>query len=99
MIEHIVLFRFKDEISAAAKKTIADELLALKSKIPTIKDISMGPNFADRNKGYEYGLVVRFEDRQGLDSYQVHPEHQRVVHEFVRPALADILALDYEFFR
>jgi hypothetical protein len=97
MIEHIVLFRFKSETSALTKQKIATELMALKGKVPSILDISAGPNFADRNQGYEYGLVVRFADRQGLESYQVHPDHQKIVHELIRPELADILAVDYEF--
>lgn len=96
MIEHIVLFRFKDEITDSTKATIVKELLSLKDKVPSIQSITAGKNFTDRSKGFEYGLVVRFENRLGLDDYQVHPEHQRVIHEFIRPALADILAVDYE---
>lgn len=97
MLEHIVLFRFKPETTAYTKQQIVTELLALKGKVPSIRDISAGPNFSDRNQGFEYGLVVRFADRQGLDSYQIHPDHQRIVHDLIRPALADILAVDYEF--
>ncbi len=96
MIEHIVLFRFKDEITDSTKQTIVQELLKLKDKVPSILSITAGKNFTDRSKGFEYGLVVRFEDRQGLDAYQVHPDHQKVIHELIRPALADILAVDYE---
>jgi hypothetical protein len=97
MLEHIVLFRFKPEITAITKEKIVTELMALNGKVPSILDISAGPNFSDRNQGFEYGLVVRFADRQGLDAYQVHPDHQHIVHELIRPALADILAVDYEF--
>ncbi len=97
MIEHIVLFRFKPETSDATKTKIIQELLDLRSRIPSIRDISAGANFCDRSKGYDYGLVVRFADRQGLDEYQVHPDHQKVVVEWVRPNLAEILAVDYEF--
>lgn len=97
MLEHIVLFRFKPETTAYTKQKIVTDLMALKDKVPSILDISAGPNFSDRNQGFEYGLVVRFADRQGLDAYQVHPDHQSIVHELIRPAVADILAVDYEF--
>jgi hypothetical protein len=97
MLEHIVLFRFKPETTELTRQRIVDGLMALKGQVPSILDISAGPNFSDRNQGFEYGLVVRFADRQGLDSYQVHPAHQQVVQELIRPALADILAVDYEF--
>lgn len=97
MLEHIVLFRFKPETTTYTKQKIVEELMALKGKVPSILSISAGPNFSDRNQGFEYGLVVRFADRQGLDSYQVHADHQHIVHDLIRPALADILAVDYEF--
>lgn len=97
MIEHLVLFRFKPDTSETTQERILSELRALKPLIPSIVDLSAGRNFADRNQGYEFGLVVRLRDRAGLDAYQVHPEHQRVVQEWVRPNLEQILALDYEF--
>lgn len=97
MIEHIVLFRFKPETSQETKVSIQREIKALRSLIPGILDLSMGPNFCERSQGYEYGLVIRFADRPSLDSYQVHPEHQRIVKDLIKPALADILAVDYEF--
>jgi hypothetical protein len=32
-----------------------------------------------------------------LQAYGPHPEHQRVVQNFINPIRADVLALDYEF--
>jgi hypothetical protein len=96
MIEHIVLFRFKPETKPEVLTAILKELRALKSLVPSVADLSAGQNFCDRSQGFEYGLVVRFFDRQGLDAYQVHPEHQRVVREWIRPNLEQIIAVDYE---
>jgi hypothetical protein len=42
-------------------------------------------------------LVVRFTDRAALEAYGPHPEHQRVLQNFINPIRADTLALDYEF--
>jgi hypothetical protein len=96
MIEHIVLFRWTDAASEEAKNNVMTELRKLKNKIPGIVDLSCGANFSDRAKGYTHGLVVRFNDRAALQSYGPHPEHQRVVQEFIAPIRADVLALDYE---
>jgi antibiotic biosynthesis monooxygenase (ABM) superfamily enzyme len=96
MIEHIVLFRFKDEVSESTKKQIQSELQALLATVPSLRYLSVGANFTNRNKGFEYGLVARFDDREGLDAYQVHPEHMRVVESLIRPAMAELIALDYE---
>ena len=96
MIEHIVLFRWTDDASQEAIDNVLTELRKLKSKIPGIADSSCGANFSDRAKGYTHGLVVRFNDRSALEAYGPHPEHQRVVQNFINPIRADVLAFDYE---
>ena len=96
MIEHIVLFRWTEGASQEAINNVMIELRQLKNKIPGIVDLSCGTNFCDRAKGYTHGLVVRFKDRAALDTYGPHPEHQRVVKNFITPIRADVLALDYE---
>jgi len=96
MIEHIVLFRWTEKATPQAIDSVMTELRKLKGKIPGIVDLSCGANFSDRAKGYTHGLVVRFTDRAALDAYGPHPEHQRVVQNFIAPIRADILALDYD---
>ena len=96
MIEHIVLFRWTEQVSEEAKNKVVMELRGLRNKIPGIVDLSCGANFSDRAQGYTHGLVVRFGDRAALQAYGPHPEHQRVVQNFIKPIAADILALDYE---
>jgi hypothetical protein len=96
MVEHIVLFRWKEEASQEARDSAVAELRKLKGKIPGIVDLSCGANFSDRAKGYTHGLVVRFKDHAALEAYGPHPEHQCVVQIFITPIRADILALDYE---
>ena len=97
MVEHIVLFRWSEDASQEAIDSVVAELRELKSKIAGVVDLSCGVNFSDRAKGYTHGLVVRFMDRAALEAYGPHPEHQRVVQNFINPIRADILALDYEF--
>jgi hypothetical protein len=97
MVEHIVLFRWSEDASQEAIDSVVAELRGLKSKIAGVVDLSCGANFSDRAKGYTHGLVVRFMDRAALEAYGPHPEHQRVVQNFINPIRADILALDYEF--
>jgi len=96
MIEHIVLFRWTENASQGAKERVMTELRGLASKIPGIVDLSCGANFSDRAEGYTHGLVVRFKDRAALETYGPHPEHQRVVQNFITPIRSDILAMDYE---
>lgn len=97
MIEHIVLFKWQENASAEAIAKAMAALRDLKEKIPSIVDLSCGENFSDRARGYTHGLVVRFRDRAGLEAYQPHPLHQDVVQNFIKPIIAEVLALDYEF--
>jgi|SRR5215510_2134129 len=97
MVEHIVLFRWKDEAGQEAIDRAMTELRGLKSRVAGIVDLSGGANFSDRAQGYTDGLVIRFTDRAALEAYYPHPEHQRVVQNFISPIRADTLAFDYEF--
>jgi hypothetical protein len=96
LIEHVALFRWKEEASQAAIDGALAELRKLKDKIPGIVDISSAANFSERAKSYAHVLVIRFRDRAALGGFGPHPEHQRVVKNFVSPIRADSLVLDYE---
>ncbi|HSF25452.1 MAG TPA: Dabb family protein [Blastocatellia bacterium] len=96
MVEHILLMRWTDEASQEAIDNALTELRGLKDKIAGIVDMSCGANFSERAKGYTHGMVMRFADRLALEAYFPHPEHQRVVQNFINPIRADTLILDYE---
>src|SRR5262249_11503833 len=97
MVEHIVLLRWTEEASQEAIDNVIAELRGLKGKIAEILDFSCGANFADGAKGYTHGLAARFADRAALRAYLQHPEHQRVMHDFINPIRGDVLVFDYEF--
>lgn len=96
MIEHILLLRWNEKANHEAIGAAMTELRELKDKIPGIVNLSSGTNFSERAKGFTHGLVFRFKDRTALESYLLHPEHQRVVQNFINPIRADALVFDYE---
>ena len=97
MITHIVLIRWTEEASQEAKDSAMTELRNLKNKIPGIVDVSSGVNFSERAKGYTHGLVFHFNDKAAVEAYLAHPEHVRVVQNFLNPFREDTLVFDYEF--
>ena len=97
MVEHILLMRWTEKASQEAIDRVLVELRGLKGKIPGIVEVSCGANFSERSKGYTHGMVMRFKDRASLDAYAPHPEHQRVVQNFINPIRGDVVVLDYEF--
>lgn len=97
MVEHIVLCRWAEGASREAIDGALAELRGLKGKIAGVADVSCGANFSAWAKDYTHGMAVRVTGRAALEAYYPHPEHQRVLQNFVNPIRADLLALDYEF--
>ena len=98
MIEHLVLFKVRSDAGEDGVEEMLRRLRGLKEEVPGILELSCGANFSERSQGFTHGLYVRFPDRAALDAYQVHPKHQAVVTEAIRPTVetGGILALDYE---
>ncbi|MBB3698587.1 Dabb family protein [Flammeovirga yaeyamensis] len=97
MINHTVLFKFKEEATQEQIQAMVDALQALGGKIDEIKEIQVKENFSERAKGFTIMLYSLFESKEALEAYQVHPAHVVVVTDHVKPILGDIMAIDIEF--
>jgi len=95
-ILHIVLFKWKPDVSDAQIEEVRKALLALGDAVPGILSAECGPNLSQRSQGYQTVLVVRFKDRQALDNYLPHPAHQDVVARFIDPIRDNLLVADLE---
>lgn len=96
-LRHIVAWKLAsddaDERAAQARK-IADDLGALRGIVPSIIDITVGPDVVGGGN-WDVALVADFADQAGLDAYQTHPDHQAVV-GYVRSVVRDRVAVDFE---
>jgi hypothetical protein len=97
MVEHLVLFKFKDGTPSAAVEAVHAGLRALKGVVPGVVDLTVGANFTARGQGFTSGLCVRLQDEAALSAYAEHPAHVRVVESLIKPHLADVIAVDYRF--
>lgn len=95
-VEHVVLFKLKNDAPESKKTDLMKCLVALQDTIPGILHASAGANFSARAQGYTHGFVARFKDRAALDNYISHPAHVAVVEQKVKPLSEGVLALDYE---
>lgn len=99
MVKHIVMWRLKDEALGATKEENAlklkETLLALKNEIDELKAVDVGINFNPSEAAFDVVLYSEFEDRQGLEAYQKHPEHVKIV-KFVGEIRTDRAVVDYE---
>jgi lysophospholipase L1-like esterase len=96
LLRHVVLFKFKDEVSDDAVQEVVDAFAALPDKIDTIVDYEAGTDVSVENKadGFTHGFVVSFRNEQGRDTYLPHPAHQEFV-KLVGPRLDKVLVFDY----
>lgn len=98
MIKHVVLFKFKEEISAADKKemlgSIKYSLEQLKNSINCLLLVEVGLN-SNPNESYDLALTTIFQNWDDLKAYVIHPEHQEVS-KVIRQNLDKRACVDYE---
>jgi hypothetical protein len=96
MVEHVVLIKFSSNTTKEQKNELINKTYALKGIIPGIVDLQQGHNFSNRNKGYDMGLTVRFENRDALEKYMPHPKHQEVLAFLKEIGLEDLIIVDFD---
>jgi len=99
MIKHIVMWRLKDEAAGATKNENAlklkKSLESLVGRIPSLKAAEVGINYNPSDAAFDVVLYSEFEDQEGLNAYQSHPEHVKIV-DFVGEIRTDRAVVDYE---
>ncbi|MDT8441389.1 MAG: Dabb family protein [Desulfuromonadales bacterium] len=95
MLTHIVLFKFKAEASEAQISKLCTDLQSLPEQIDEIGEFRCGRDVIRSERSYDLGLIATFADRDALQRYQVHPDHQQVVAQ-VREIAASVVAVDFE---
>lgn len=99
MITHLVFFNMLPEAEGASgadnAKKLVDQLNELPGKIPEIVELEAGLDFSKSPASYEVGLLTKFRSKEDLETYRVHPDHQKVV-SFVQKTTSDRAVVDYE---
>ncbi|RDW68300.1 stress responsive a b barrel protein [Coleophoma crateriformis] len=100
-VVHMVLFRFRPEVTKEHKATFVRELKKLKS-LPCVLNgrlIVGGPSITDpieRSKGFEFALLSYHRDRAALAEYQASKEHHHVTSTYLFPFKEDLCRFDFE---
>ncbi len=99
MIKHIVFWKFADAAEGRSKEENIDRvrngLLALRESIPEIKEIEVGRDFNQSGAAFEMALYTAFDSTEDLQTYQVHPEHEKMK-ELIGAVTVDRAVVDYE---
>ena len=96
MILHLVLIRFKPGVASEAIARAGSALLAMRGRIPEIRDVRWGPNLGPSAGDYPYVLAVTADDMAAVQRYLDHPVHVQTIAEFVAGIREARLAIDVE---
>ncbi len=96
-IQHMVLFKFKPEVTPKKITEIFSQLAQLQQLIPGITYFAGGPNSSleGLSQGYTHGFLMTFESVDARDTYLPHPEHE-VVKAALLQCIDSVLAFDFE---
>lgn len=96
VLRHVVLFKFKEDVTAAQVKEVVDAFAALPEKIDTIVDLEHGTDVGVEglSQGFTHGWVVTFATAKDRDAYLPHPAHEAFV-AIAKPRIDKVLVFDY----
>lgn len=95
---HIVLFKFKADITPAQVQEIEAAFAKLPSEIDVIKAFEWGKMDnveVGMNDGLTHSFVVTFKEKADLEKYLPHPAHKAFVAK-AGPLLEKAVVFDYE---
>jgi len=94
MILHLVCFKYKAEVDAAARHEHRVRLSGL-ADLDRVLDLKVGEDVVRSPRSYDTGLAVTFPDRAALDAYQKNERHVPVA-QFGVSLCDHIVAVDFE---
>jgi lysophospholipase L1-like esterase len=96
VLRHVVLFKYKPEVTAAQLDEINRAFQDLKRQIPEVRDFERGINNSPEglSKGFTHGYLVTFSSEEDRAAYLPHPAHKKFV-ELLGGKLEEPLVFDY----
>jgi hypothetical protein len=95
-IEHIVLFKVKENIDPTQINTMIHSLNRLIS-LDSVLHLTAGALYRTKSSPIPFTHVLhsRYSSKENLSAYALHPTHVQVVKESVLPICDDIMAVDW----
>ncbi|MCA9036060.1 MAG: Dabb family protein [Planctomycetaceae bacterium] len=95
-LRHIVIFKFKPEVTPRQIDEINLAFHELKHKISEIKDFERGTNNSPEglDKGFTHAYTVTFATEEDRAAYLPHPAHKQFV-ELIGGKIDDVMVFDY----
>ena len=95
MLIHIVCWKYKPDVTEETREQHRSELRALRAIIPEALELKVGQDVLHLDRSYDTGLVGKFANVDTLNTYNVHPTHQKVA-AMGRELSAHVVSVDFE---
>lgn len=95
-LQHVVMFRFNENVDAAGTEAIVQEFGKLPGKIDEIAAYEFGSSIGDEKMAQQmtHCFLVTFHSEEDLQAYLVHPAHLEFV-KFLDGKIEKLLVFDY----
>jgi hypothetical protein len=93
-IEHLVIMKIREPAPQSQLQNLFRECEHQLEKIPGVVSVSIGANFRP-NPSYTHALLIRFENREALESFMPHPSHVAAGTR-LQALFTDFVIVDYE---
>ena len=96
LLRHVVLFKFKADVTEAQIREVTEAFGTLRQKIKTIQDFEWGTDVSPEKKadGFTHCFLVTFHSAADRDAYLPHQAHQDFV-KIAGPRIDKVLVVDY----
>lgn len=95
MIRHVAVFRFQPTFTAADRENWMTLLRSLPSRIPELRNLSVGADVLHGPASHEVAIVADFDDLDALAAYSRHPAHDEVL-KISAPVKVSLATVDFE---
>ncbi len=98
MVKHVVLFRFRDDVSTETQMLVRErfraDIMALPEKMDFIRSLEVGFNISS-SETWDICLSATFDCLDDVRAYSAFPDHQAAA-AALKPYLAGRSCVDYE---
>ena len=96
-VHHVVLVQWKDATPPDVREAARDAARSFRGLIPGIVRLDEGPSVSPEGLegGYEWGLLISFEDSAARDAYLPHPTH-RVLADLIGAHSSRVVVFDLD---
>jgi len=97
MFRHVVVLRWADDAPPARRATAVEALRRLGAELADFAHMSVGTDAGLAEGNADIAVVVDVADRDAYARYAADPRHVAVIAEYLRPILAERVAVQYEY--